>query len=186
MGETLTNRLQAIKNDNAELVNILELNAAFDKFDNHFIPAAKMYNTVLQLGIPNNVATKTVYDTIAYDTYAARPEGPMASLALNQITIRKDGIYTCSINGNCTANATGVRRLDIQKNGVLQLGAGPYQAFVGGQNGFNITVDMALVAGDIITGSFFQNSGVALDFGKNTFVEGDALMVSWKGSLVAV
>lgn len=186
MAETLTNRVQAIKNDNAELVNILEIDAGFDKFDNHFIPACKLFNSIQQTVANNTTPTVMQFDTVLWDSYAARAEGPMADLVNDKITIRKDGIYTVSLNGNWIANATGVRRLDVMKNTILIAGAGPALGFVGGQNGQGISQEFSFVVGDVIQGNLFQNSGAGLDFGKNTFGEGACLSVTWKGSLVAV
>lgn len=185
MTTTSTPRLLLLKPTpgTAHAININEANGNMDKLDNNFIPAAKIFMSVTQLAIPNNSTTVCDYDSTSFDSYATRPEGPMADLVNNWIIIRKAGVYICSINGNFVANATGVRRLDLAKNGIIQAGAGPYLSFVGGQNGLGFTTALSLAVNDKVSAQAFQNSGGTLDFGKNTFVEGDSLSVIWHGSL---
>lgn len=183
MAETLTTRLQLIKNDTLELVNINEINAAFDKIDNNLVPAAKMFNSIQQ-SIPTAASTLIQYNSTSFDSYAGRAEGPMVDLAAESITIRKTGVYMVSIGGSFVANVTGVRRLDINKNGVTQVNSTVMPGFTGSANTLTFSSSFYLVAGDVITGGAFQNSGGALGFDKNTFVEGDFLDVVWVGSIV--
>lgn len=181
MGETLTDRVKAIKNDDLEFVNIAEINAAFDKFDNHFIPSAKLISTVTQT-IPNNTVTKLTYSAIGHDSYSARAEGPMASLATDDITVRKAGLYIVSAGYTWVSNATGVRRIDIVKNGVSTAGDIKL-GYVGGGNSITVTTPLVLAVNDVISISVFQNSGAPLDVNNNAFPEGNWLGVVWAGSI---
>ena len=182
MAQTLTTRVEAIKNDDLENVLVAEINSAFDKFDNHFIPAAKLRNTVLQT-IPNNAVTGVVYNTVLYDSYAARSEGAMANAATETITIRRAGLYLIVNKVAFLASAVGVRRLDINKNGALfhtktRLG------FTGGSNVVDISVIEVLAANDTITSSAYQNFGAGLDTDPGN--NGVELSVVWIGAVVEV
>jgi len=181
MTVTTTPRLTLSKPDGAELVSIALINANSDKIDSNFIPAAKMTASAAQ-SVPNNALTTAAFNTTGFDTYAARPEGAMVNLTTDTITIRKDGIYYVSLNAAFVANATGVRRGDIRKNGTSLLSIVDL-SFSGGANCVKISDFFAFVTNDAITGGLFQNSGAALNADGNTFAEGMALSVIWVGSL---
>lgn len=186
MAQTLTDRVKAILNtpDTGEQVQIAELNSNFSKLDNNFMPAAGFRSTVDQ-SIPNNAATKITYPTVAFDSYAARSEGPMADLALDEITIRKAGLYTIKLAGSFEPVLAGARRLDIVKNGVAQV-SDTSAGYTGANCCLSIAKDMVLAVNDVISGRAFQNSGAALNWNHNTFAEGNYLSVSWLGSVVEV
>jgi hypothetical protein len=183
MAQTLTERVEAIKNTpgTGEAAQVSEINSAFDKFDNHFIPAAQLRNTVAQ-SIPNNATTKTVYSQISYDSYSTRSEGVMASIGTDDITIRRDGLYIVSLVGSFALNATGIRRMGIGKNGTIQT-AVQAGGTASGSSQLSITQPFVLADGDIITGHVFQNSGGALDLSDNSFLDGSSLSVTWVGSV---
>jgi len=184
MTDTLTSRLGLIKPTpgTSDQVDIAELNSNADFIDKNFIPSAKIINTVAApQTIPNNAATQVLYNATAFDSYAARPEGAMADTTNDQIVIRKDGIYIVICGGNFAANAVGVRRLDLLKNGVTQ-GGDTALGFTGAANGLSYSTPMDCVNGDLITVKVFQNSGAGLVWDLNTFVEGNFLGVVWHGS----
>lgn len=186
MSQTTTDRVKAIKNTpgTGEFVQVSEINDAFDKLDNHFVPAAKMVNSVAQ-SIPNNAITTATYNTTLFDTYAGRGEGPMANNSTETITIRKSGLYLVTANNSFAVNATGVRRADIRKNGtsILSIVNG---AFTGGATTLCLSDIFDLDANDTITCVVFQTSGAALDCDGNTFAEGKSLSAVWVGSPVEV
>lgn len=185
MAETTTSRLGLIKNTpgTGEQVNIAEINSGFDAIDKNFIPAAKIIRTAASpQSIPNSAATGVDYNSTAFDSYAARPEGPMADTTNDRIIIRKDGVYIVSAGGNFAANATGVRRIDIVKNGVT-LAGDTTAGFVGAANGLSFSAPFSFVNGDLITINVFQNSGAGLVWDLNTFAEGNYLSAVWHGSL---
>lgn len=184
MSQTLTDRVEAIKNTpgTGENVLVAEINSAFDKFDNHFIPAAKLRNTVAQ-SVPNNAVTGVVYNTVVYDSYAARSEGAMANAATETITIRKTGLYLIVNKVAFLASVVGVRRLDINKNGAL-FHTKTRAGFTGGANVVDISTIEVLTAGDTITSSAYQNFGSALDTDPGN--NGVELSVAWLGTVVEV
>jgi hypothetical protein len=186
MTQTLTSRLGLIKNTpgTGEQVNIAEINSAFDEIDDNFVPAAKIINTnAAPQTVPNNAATQILYNATAFDSYSSRPEGPMADTTNDQIIIRKDGVYIVTCGGNFAANATGVRRLDVLKNGVTQ-GGDTAAGFTGAANGLSYSLSLSLFNGDLVTAKAFQNSGAGLVWDLNTFIEGNFLSAIWVGALL--
>jgi len=178
---TLTNRLQISKPDGSEFINVALLNAGWDKTDGNFVPAAKMTASVAQ-SVPNNALTLAAFNVTTFDSYAARAEGAMVNLTNDAITIRKAGLYYVSLVASFAANATGVRRGDIRKNGTSLLSIVDL-SFTGGANGVKISDFFNFAVDDVITGGLFQNSGAALNADGNTFAEGMALTAIWLGSL---
>lgn len=189
MTQTLTNRVKAIKNTpgTGETVDVAEINAAFDKFDNSFVPSAKMYlNTgVTTQTLTNNVSATHDYDTIDYDTYAARSEGAMADLALNRIVIRKAGVYHLSMATGYNGNATGVRRASIHKNSVAiaHFEAPGLAGFVAA---YAVAVDEICAVNDVITCVTIQTSGGNLDVANGGFLKSAFLSATWMGAAVEV
>jgi len=184
MTEILTSRVKAIKNDNNENVLISEINAAFDKFDNHFIPACKIRNSVVQ-AIPTGTPTDLQYNQSAYDSYAARSEGAMADLSNDRIVIRKNGLYFVKANiWTTTASATGVMRLDIRKNGTAHFidQFGPAATII--TQAVSGVIDC--VNGDLLTVNANQTAGVSRNYTDNTVLDGFSFSAVWLGSLVEV
>lgn len=184
MAETLTTRVRAIKNDDDELVLIEEIDSAFDKFDNHFIPACKIRNSVVQ-SVPSSSPTYLQYDTTVFDSYAARSEGPMADLANDQIVIRRDGWYKISANiWTTTVSGTGVMRLDIHRNGATIKAAQELAtATIITQE---VSLEYLLASGDTIKANANQSSGAARNYTNNTIPDGFSLTAVWIGSAVDV
>lgn len=181
MAETLTTRLQLIKNDVVELVNINEINAAFDKIDNNYIPTAELLNTTTH-SIPVNVTTKMAFNVINFDSYATNVAGAMANVVSNDITIRKTGVYNVSAYGTFDLNGTGIRRVGYFKNGATQfvnqqLSNASYPVSL------SVSKNVYLVAGDVIAGSCYHTANVAINITNNGFPEGCGISVSWLGSI---
>lgn len=190
MSQTLTDRVKAIKNtpDTGEQVQIAEFNSAFDKLDNHFVPAAKIYNTVAQ-SYPNAATTMTVFNNTRFDTYAARSEGPMADLSNEQIIIRKTGLYVVSVSANILFNATGYRALSYKRNATFMRRITQDANVANSVDTSMSLTDIALLtAGDLITAHFLQNSGGALSSDPTVggVQDSQSLSVVWAGSAVEV
>lgn len=186
MAQTLTNRVKAIKNTpgTAEFVDISEINAAFDKFDNHFIPGAKIWSSIDQ-SIPNNVNTQLAYNTTIVDSYAARAEGPMADLINDWIIIRKPGLYYVHASNLWVAGtAAGILRVNLAINTVVSnsIFDGP-QAAAKSQDIFG---EYVFAAGDKITCSVQQSQGSARLNTNNTYQNIFTLAAIWAGSVVEV
>lgn len=183
MAQTLTNRVEAIKNDNDENILIAEINSAFDKFDNHFIPACKIRNT--NQSIPHNVTTNVQFSATTVDSYSARDEGDMADLANDRILIRKTGLYLITFNNLwLSGSAPGLLRSDIVKNGTsVNAVFDPGTAAALSQK---VEHSELLTAGDIITARVFQTSGVARSIDHNTYDNVLELSAVWQGSVVEV
>lgn len=186
MAETLTNRVKAIKNTpgTGENVLVAEINAAFDKFDNHFIPACKIWSSIDQ-SIPNNVNTQLLYNTTIIDTYAARSEGPMADLANDWIIIRKPGLYYVHASNLYVAGvAAGILRTNLAINTVVNnsVFAGPEAAAVSQ----DIFGEYLFAANDKITCMIQQNQGSARLNTNNTYQNIFILEAIWSGNNVEV
>lgn len=186
MAETLTNRVKAIKNTpgTGEFADISEVNSAFDKFDNHFIPACKIWSSIDQ-SIPNNVQTQLLYDTAIFDSYAARAEGPMADLANDRITIRKAGLYYVHASNLLVAGvAAGIIRTNLAINGIVTNSVfdGP-QAAAKSQDIFG---EYVLAVNDKITCNIQQNQGSARLNTNNTYQNIFTLAAIWQGSITEV
>jgi hypothetical protein len=186
MTQGLTNRVKAIKNNpgTGEFVDISEINAAFDKFDNHFIPAAKIWSSVDQ-SIPNNVNTQFTYNTTIFDSYAARSEGAMADLANDWIIIRKAGPYYVHASNLWVAGtAAGILRVNLAINGTVSNSVfdGP-QAAAKSQDIFG---EYIFAVGDKITCSGQQSQGSARLNTNNTYQNIFTLAAIWAGTIVEV
>lgn len=185
MTQALTNRVKAIKNDpgSGEQVQIAEINSAFDKFDNHFIPACKIRNTTQS--IPNNAFTQVLFGTTTLDTYSARSEGAMADLAGDKIIIRKAGIYQCTFKSLWLAGtAAGVLRSDLMKNGAPN--DTWFDPGVAGACSQIVTHEELLAVNDEISARVFQTTGVARSIDYNTYDHVLELSVVWLGAGVEV
>jgi hypothetical protein len=186
MAQTLTDRLRAIKNTfgTGEQVQITEFNSAFDKFDNHFIPACKIWSSVDQ-SLPNNVNTKLLYNTTIFDSYSSRSEGDMADLANDQIVIRKAGLYKVRASNLLVAGvAAGIIRSNLAINGVVSnsVFAGPEAQAVSQ----DISGEYILEPGDLITCMMQQNQGSARLNTNNTYQNIFVLSAIWLGSITEV
>ena len=179
MTVTTTNRLLMSKPDDDEFVSVALLNANWDKADADFRPAAKMVASAAQ-SIVTATTTKCAYNVTNFDSYAARPEGAMINLTNDEITIRKAGLYLVTTSGSFAANATGVRRLDIRKNGTSLVS--DTRVASAQTCGLHLAGIFAFAVNDLITAACFQNSGGNLNIDGNTFADGMELSVLWLGS----
>jgi hypothetical protein len=186
MSQTLTSRVEAIKNTpgTGELVQISEINSAFDKFDNHFIPACKIWSSIDQ-SIPNNVVTDLLYNTTIFDSYAGRSEGPMADLANDRIVIRRAGLYKVFANTLANAGvAAGILRVNLSINGTVNnsIFDGP-EAAAKSQEIFG---DYVLAVNDVIKISVQQSQGSSRIYTNNTYQNIFTLSAVWAGAMVEV
>jgi hypothetical protein len=187
MGETFTQRLQLVKNDNNELVNILEINAAFDKVDNNIVPAAKI-SRIASVSIQTGTTTEIDFTVINYDSWTTRVEGAMADLVNNKITAPIAGIYHLEAGICFNNNNVGYRALGISINSVVA----PFKArnFMDANAGgiptiIQVSDDVPLAAGDIIKCSVIQNSTAPLGIDSTGATADDAVFLSatWMGKI---
>lgn len=115
--------------------------------------------------IPHNVATAVDLTGEDYDTDAYHD----TVTNINRLTIPAgfaSAVYAVTASIQVTANATGMRTLQIRKNGAnLSRGAGSIKqnAPAGGVALLAVSADVTLVAGDYVDITVTQTSGAALD-----------------------
>lgn len=184
MGQTLTTRVKAIKNDNLENVLVAELNAALDKFDNHFIPACKIRNSNQSIATGGGTVALQ-YSNTTIDTYAARTEGPMADLVNDRIVIRKAGLYLIKSNVLWLAGtAAGILRSNLSINGTVNNAV--FDPGVAVALSQAVTSVELLAVNDIITASCSQTTGVARSVDNNTYDNIFELSAVWLGGGIEV
>lgn len=128
--------------------------------DERGVPATKVYNTAVQ-AIPNGVSTVVAFDAEIFDT-----DGMHDTVTNNsRITIKTPGLYSITAASDWAVNATGIRMLEIRKNG-----AGLPQEFAHQSTPSSSTyarqtmaVTLMLAAGDYIDLSVYQTSGSPLN-----------------------
>lgn len=187
MTQQLTNRVKAIKNDpgTGELAQISEINAAFDKFDNHFIPMCKIQGAAPQVITSGAGQVQVQFDTTRIDTYSARSEGPMADLANDWIKIRKAGLYYIKFNTLwLTGTAAGIIRLDVAINGTTDLSA--FDIGVANSMTQEISEYRILAVNDQITAFVQQTTGANRTLDDNTYPNINCLEAVWMGAAVEV
>jgi hypothetical protein len=182
MAQTVTDRVQAIKNTpgTGEQVSIAEINSAFDKFDNHFVPACKIHNSTTQAIGSGAGQIKLQFNTTLIDTYAARSEGAMADLSNDLIKIRKAGLYWVRANVLwLTGTAAGILRTDLLINGSTNNAtfcAGTAQATSQTVEGLYL-----LAVNDEITAGVQQTTGASRTLDRNTYQNIYNLEAYWVG-----
>lgn len=187
MSQTLTDRVEAIKNTpgTGELVQVAEINSAFDKFDNHFIPACKIHNNVTQTVVSGSGQNLLQFNQTIFDSYAARAEGAMADLNNDKIIIRKAGLYM--LRANVLANAgtaAGILRLDLLINaGTINSRFDPATAQAQSQELIQFQV---CAVNDAITAAVQQTTGANRVYDRNTYSNIFNLEAIWVGSTVEV
>jgi hypothetical protein len=187
MTQTLTNRVKAIKNDpgTGEQVQIAEINSAFDKLDNHFIPMCKIYGNAPQVVGSGAGQVQIQYDTTRIDTYSARSEGAMADLAGDRIIIRKAGLYYLKLNTLFLAGtAAGLLRIDMAVNGVTDLSC--FDTGTAQASSLEVSQFRILAANDVITAFAQQTTGANRTLDDNTYNNLNCLEAVWMGSAVEV
>lgn len=187
MSQTLTDRVKAIKNTpgTGENVLIAEINAAFDKFDGHFIPACKIQGSADQNITSGAGQVQIQYDTTVIDTYSARSEGPMADLANDRIVIRKTGLYLvrCNILWN-SGTAAGILRGDLAINGTTSNSC--FDGGIAAALSQEVWGMYSLAAGALITAFVQQTTGATRALTDNTYQNINNLEAIWLGSAVEV
>lgn len=187
MAQTLTDRVKAIKNTpgTGELAQISEINSAFDKLDGHFIPACKIQGNAQQTITSGAGQVQLLYDTTLIDTYSARAEGPMASLASDRITIRKAGLYLLRVNTLFLAGtAAGILRLDMAINGTTDLST--FDSGTAQATSLEAWQLRILAVNDLITAFVQQTTGANRTIDDNTYSNVNTLEAIWLGSAVEV
>lgn len=116
--------------------------------------------------IPNGVGELISWDVEALD------QGLWFDPAVpNRITVKETDTYIVYMRSAFASNATGVREITVQKNGV-SIAAQLVSAADDGRGRTFVSTAIDCVAGDYIQGLAYQNSGVALDFGGDTIIGG--------------
>lgn len=187
MSQTLTDRLKMIKNTpgTGENVLIAEINSAFDKADNHYIPMCKIQGAAPQVITSGAGQVQVLFDTTRIDTYAARSEGPMADLANERIVIRKAGLYYLKYNVVwLTGTAAGVLRCDMAINGTTDLSC--FDVGVAAATSMEMSQFRILAANDLITAFVQQTTGANRTLDDNTYANINCLEAVWLGSAVEV
>jgi hypothetical protein len=187
MSQTLTDRVEAIKNTpgTGELVQIAEINSAFDKFDHHFIPACKIQGNAQQTITSGVGQVQLLYDTTVIDTYAARSEGAMAELANDRIRIRKAGLYMLRVNTIFLAGtAAGILRLDMAVNGTTDLST--FDHGVAQASSLEAWQFRILAVNDLITAFVQQTTGANRTIDDNTYPNINCLEAIWLGNATEV
>lgn len=190
MTQQLTSLKKAIKNDpgTGELVSVAELNAAFDKFDNHFIPSCKIYADVTQ-SIPNASTTQVAYNQNRHDSFAGRSEGAMADASNDRIIIRFAGLYRVTTHVSFATNATGYRAVSIKKNAsVIKRVTTDANGTAGIDTSFGVSDDIDCAVNDLITATCLQTSGAALNADPTLggIQDNVSLTVTWLGRITEV
>lgn len=111
--------------------------------------------------IPNNVATTIVFLSEEEDTTDYYAVGASSIVIPTGLA----GFYVIAAQGVFVANATGTREVSILRNGVVIAGSASDNAGAGSSWIGGASVGFALVVGDTITVTMFQDSGAALDTG---------------------
>lgn len=114
--------------------------------------------------IANSTVTAVTFSAAIDDFYGFRDTvNTSRIIAPASGTMRLSGIISCA------ANATGIRALDLFKNGGGAASANilAWQGFINNDNIFSFSTDIALVAGDYVELKFSQNSGGALNMQTN-------------------
>lgn len=103
--------------------------------------------------ITSSVTTNAQYDTTYSDPYG------MSNIAVNndRINILVNGTYRCTSNFFWNANSTGNRQITLQQNATI-LG-GDFATASSGFVGTIVTMDVELLAGDVMSFNVFQTSG---------------------------
>jgi hypothetical protein len=119
-------------------------------------PYAYYRRQVIQ-AIPSGVVTQIAWDTTTLQSFMTR--------AGNVITIGYDAIYTLSLAVNWTSAGTGRRLIDLQQNGANITREENYENSASPYLSQSCTITLYLNAGDTITATCFQDSGVPVNIG---------------------
>lgn len=122
-------------------------------------PRARVWQSVAQT-ITNSTGTPTAVTFTSEDV----DTDTIHSVASNtsRMTIVTPGRYRCTGSVGIAANATGVRTLRLQKNGVTTIAAVRQAGTAAATQYMQITEDILCVTGDYIELTIEQNSGGSL------------------------
>lgn len=117
------------------------------------------YQTAAGQSLANSTTTIVNFATEAFDSHDAVTVGSSW-----KFTAPIDGIYRITSIVTFAANATGVRQLDIYKNGASNaiIGLTPYTISTGTSTLFGGAASLDLTKGDYVDIRAWQNSGGAL------------------------
>lgn len=146
--------------------------------DERGVPAAKAYRTAVQ-AIPNATWTAVAFDASSAELYDTDSiHDPTSSSS--RFTIKTPGLYSIAASVDWNANGTGIRFVEIRKNGLALSEMADYSVAgnaTAGANRMQVTTQLILAAGDYIELMVHQTSGGALDL-----AAGSALALALIGS----
>ncbi len=119
------------------------------------IPAVHVTRTADQ-SIPNNLLTGLALNSERYDTAAMHDNATNNS----RLTAPVKGIYAVTLEVSWLFNATGLRTIDLAKNGATEIAVDTSAPPPGGDQ--EIITQVRLQAGDFVVARAQQNSGGAL------------------------
>jgi hypothetical protein len=125
------------------------------------IPAARVTRTAGQ-SIPNNALTPLAFNSERYDTAAMHGNETNNS----RLTAPVRGIYTVTLEISWLFNATGLRTIDLAKNGTAEIAVDTTSPPAAGDQ--EITTQVRLRAGDFVVARAEQDSGGALSISKSS------------------
>ena len=124
--------------------------------------------------IPNTVWTAQSFDTIVYEGKPSVATSQWVSGSPTRLTCLLPGLYLIIAHTRFAANATGIRGIDLAKNGVL-LSANTFQT----QTSVDVHIQTSdinqLVVNDYIESFVYQTSGSAL----NTISSSNNIYFEW-------
>jgi hypothetical protein len=124
-------------------------------------------NNSANQSITNNTDTVVAFDQEVFDSDAFHD--PVTNNTRLTIPSGKDGYYLIGTTVAFASNATGIRRLQVYKNGVATAVAANTQGAVSGsETRLNASMLLSLVATDYLEVWALQNSGGALNLVGNT------------------
>jgi hypothetical protein len=137
------------------------------------IPAARVTRTTSQ-SIPNNAGTTLAFDSERYDTAGMHDNSTNNS----RLTAPVTGIYNVTLEVAWIFNASGIRFVDLAKNGTIEIAEDQELPQEGGYQ--IVTTQVRLEAGDFVVAQVQQNSGGALDIVKtNPHEYSPELSMTW-------
>ena len=123
------------------------------------IPAVRVTRTTDQ-SIANNAGTPLAFDSERYDTAAMHDNATNNS----RLTAPVAGIYAVTVEIDWLFNATGIRNLELRRNGATPIATQTVSPPPTGDQ--EVTTQVRLGAGEFVEASVQQNSGGSLSVSK--------------------